>query len=169
MQKNLYPNNDFDKGISFLNDLQNDMGRLSDLTDTTLTKSQSLIVIRKVWPGIFRVSEPKPLKIGIHNEMIEMNLIHPVIIKRALRYFVRQEKYLTALKEGCLRINTYGEPSGAVTLKEAIGAEIALYRMYQHQTLKSMSDNRVFLGECNLIKVLCSRPKVVEDEVNTNE
>lgn len=126
--------------------LKQDIEKLSGKSKADIPKSEALRIARTVWPHIFRVSEPIPMRIGIHKEMIATNLIPAIIIKIALHYFVGQNRYLEALKEGAIRTDINNHHAGRVTQREAVGAEIALYRKQQKTLTGNICDNREFVG-----------------------
>ncbi|WP_345199535.1 ProQ/FINO family protein [Kistimonas scapharcae] len=139
-----------DSGIS--ETLKQDIEKLSGRSKAEIPKSEALRITREIWPHLFRISEPVPLKIGIHKEMIATNQVPPMLIKIALRYFVEQERYLESLKEGAIRIDSNGKRSGRVTLREAVGAEVALYRKQQRKLTGSTCDNREFIGRLRVVQ-----------------
>ncbi|MCK5893615.1 MAG: hypothetical protein KAG53_04215 [Endozoicomonadaceae bacterium] len=126
--------------------LKQDIEKLSGKSKASISKSEALRIARTIWPQIFRVSEPVPMKIGIHKEMIATNLIPTIIIKIALHYFVGQDRYLEALKEGVTRIDINGNYASKVSQREAVGAEISLYRKQQKALTGNACDNREFVG-----------------------
>ena len=101
--------------------------RLHNRPESDVMNSEALRLVRVIWPGAFNVSEPRPLKIGIHREMAEANLLPAHIIPVALRFFTSMERYLEKIKPGATRINLQGQAAGRVKLREAVDAEIKLY------------------------------------------
>lgn len=101
--------------------------RLHNRPESDVMNSEALRLVRVIWPGAFNVSDPRPLKIGIHKEMAEANLLPAHIISVALRFFTSMERYLEKIKPGVTRINLQGQPAGRVKLREAVDAEIKLY------------------------------------------
>lgn len=132
--------------------LKQDIENLSGKCNADIPKSEALRIARKIWPQLFSVSDPLPLKIGIHKEMIDADLIPATIVKIALRYFVKQDRYLEALTEGTTRIDSKGHRVGRVTLREAVGAEIALYRKQQRKLTGNTCDNREFIGRLRVVQ-----------------
>ena len=139
-------------GLDISDTLKQDIERLSDRSKAEIPRSEALRIVREIWPHLFRISEPVPLKIGIHKEMIATNQVPPMLIKIALRYFVEQERYLEALQEGAMRIDSNGKCSGRVTLREAVGAEMALYRKQQQKLAGHTCDNREFIGKLRIVR-----------------
>ncbi len=103
------------------------LARLQVRSDSEVMNSEALRLVRILWPKAFNVSRPRPLKIGIHREMADANLLPPHIIPVALRFFTSMERYLEEIKSGATRINLQGIPAGRVKLREAVDAEIKLY------------------------------------------
>ena len=69
-------------------------------------------------------------------------------IKKALKLFTQQDRYLLSIKEGRNRVDLNGKSSGKVKLKEAVNAEILLY---QRQQTRQKKDQRVFVGQFKLV------------------
>ena len=101
--------------------------RLHNRPESDVMNSEALRLVRTLWPSAFNVSDPRPLKIGIHKEMAEENLLPEHIIPVALRFFTSMERYLEKIKPGATRINLQGQAAGRVKLREAVDAEIKLY------------------------------------------
>ncbi|WP_419833144.1 ProQ/FINO family protein [Endozoicomonas atrinae] len=101
--------------------------RLHNRPESDVMNSEALRLVRILWPSAFNVSDPRPLKIGIHKEMAEANLLPEHIIPVALRFFTSMERYLEKIKPGATRINLQGQAAGRVKLREAVDAEIKLY------------------------------------------
>ncbi len=101
--------------------------RLHNRPESDVMNSEALRLVRILWPSAFNVSDPRPLKIGIHKEMAEENLLPEHIIPVALRFFTSMERYLEKIKPGATRINLQGQAAGRVKLREAVDAEIKLY------------------------------------------
>ncbi|WP_252179613.1 ProQ/FinO family protein [Endozoicomonas sp. 4G] len=109
-----------------------------------LSSSEALRLIRERWPEAFRVASPRPLKVGIHNEMKQTGEFPVSTIKKALKLFTQQDRYLSSIKEGRNRIDLNGKPAGKVKLKEAVNAEILLY---QRHLARQKKHERVFVGQ----------------------
>ena len=105
------------------------LDKLRDRPESEIMNSEALRLVRVLWPNTFNVSDPKPLKIGIHKDMIEAELLPPHIISLALRFFTSMGRYLERLTLGASRINLEGKAAGRVKLREAVDAEIKLYTL----------------------------------------
>ena len=76
----------------------------------------------ETYPQTFAIAEPKPLKIGIQEELIADGKLSQNKIKRGLASYVRAYAYLRSQTDGAARVNLAGEPDGAVTADEAAHA-----------------------------------------------
>ncbi|HCH24295.1 MAG TPA: hypothetical protein DE179_08365 [Oceanospirillaceae bacterium] len=76
----------------------------------------------ETYPQTFSIAEPKPLKIGIQEELIADGKLSQNKIKRGLASYVRAYAYLRSQTDGAARINLLGEADGAVTADEAAHA-----------------------------------------------
>ncbi|WP_354009148.1 ProQ/FinO family protein [Endozoicomonas lisbonensis] len=113
-----------------------------------VSKSEALRMVRERWPEAFRVSSPRPLKVGIHNEMKQTGEFPLPIIKSALKLFTSQERYLMSIKPGRSRIDLNGKPAGKVKLKEAVNAEITLFM--RSETVRQKKQ-RTHVGQLRLV------------------
>ena len=117
--------------------------RLDTRAESDVMNTEALRLVRIIWPDAFNVSQPRPLKIGIHKEMMATNLLPAHIISVALRFFTSMDRYLEKIKPGAIRINLEGRNSGRVRLREAVDAEIKRYLQ---------SSNVVVNRRCTMIK-----------------
>ncbi|MEJ2043599.1 MAG: ProQ/FinO family protein [Reinekea sp.] len=76
----------------------------------------------ELYPEVFSQTDPKPLKIGIHEALAEDGKLSKTRIRRALNIYVRRRKYIASLTEGAGRITVGGEVAGQVTTEEAAHA-----------------------------------------------
>jgi len=76
----------------------------------------------ETYPQTFAISEPKPLKIGIQEELVADGKLSQNKIKRGLASYVRAYAYLRSQTDGAARVNLAGEADGAVTADEAAHA-----------------------------------------------
>lgn len=76
----------------------------------------------ETYPQTFAIAEPKPLKIGIQEELIADGKLSQNKIKRGLASYVRAYAYLRSQTDGAARVNLAGEADGAVTADEAAHA-----------------------------------------------
>lgn len=124
--------------------------RLQGRPESDVMNSEALRLVRILWPNVFNVSDPRPLKIGIHKEMAEANLLPAYIIPVALRFFTSMERYLEKIKTGVTRINLQGQAAGRIKLREAVDAEIKLYT--QSSDFVTTRD-RVIIKQIRLLSV----------------
>ncbi len=71
------------------------------------------------YPEVFNLKDPKPLKVGIHEELAADEKVSKTKIRRALSAYVRHYNYISCLVEGADRINLKGEVDGVVSADEA--------------------------------------------------
>ena len=126
------------------------LARLQERPDSDVMNSEALRLVRILWPKAFNVSQPKPLKIGIHREMADANVLPSHIIPVALRFFTSMERYLEQIKSGATRINLQGKPAGRVKLREAVDAEI---KLYTHSSDFIPQRNSVLIEKVRIISV----------------
>ena len=113
-----------------------------------VSQSEALRLIRERWPEAFSVARPRPLKIGIHNEIKQTEEFPLSTVKKALKLFTGQERYLLSIKAGRSRVGLDGKPAGKVKLQEAVNAEILLYQRHLSREQKSQ---RVFVGQLKVV------------------
>ena len=75
------------------------------------------------YPEIFNLNEPKPLKIGIHQDLAADEKISKTKIRRGLSAYVRHHKYHACLIPGANRVGIDGQVTGQVTEDEASHAQ----------------------------------------------
>ena len=127
---------------------------LSEKPQESILRSEALSIVRELWPAAFKVSTPKPLKIGIHKDIQAAGLLPDHVIEMAIKYFVSRDRYLECTREGCHRIDLNGRRTGRVNIKEAIRADMILYSRYQRKVRHTLSDNPIFLGKMRLISII---------------
>lgn len=128
----------------------NILERLHNRPDNVVMNSEALRLVRILWPSAFNVSDPRPLKIGIHKDMAEANLLPGDVISVALRFFTSMERYLEKIKSGAIRIDLLGKAAGRVKLREAVDAEIKLYtQSSDFNTIR----NQVIIKKIRLLSV----------------
>jgi ProP effector len=85
--------------------------------------SDLLATLQDLFPAAFN-ERPKPLKLGIHNDIIER--LGPVSypeLRGAFRFYTGSLRYLRTLKPDALRIDLDGNAAGTVTEQEAAHAQ----------------------------------------------
>ncbi len=156
MQKNKTQSNKKISGSQLCLDVldSNLVGRIEAFSakdSEQLLRSEALSVVRELWPLVFTVSHPRPLKIGIHKDILATNILPKHIVELAIKYFVTRDRYLEATREGAFRVDLDGNRSGRVSLKEALRADMILYRRHQLRVNHCLSDNRSYIGKFKLV------------------
>ena len=78
------------------------------------------------YPKAFFRDDPRPLKIGIHDDLRAQEGVSEKRIHRALAGYVKLPRYLRCLKAGAERLDLDGQPVGKVTEEEAEHARLQL-------------------------------------------
>jgi ProP effector len=76
----------------------------------------------ETYPQTFSFAQPRPLKIGIQEDLVTDGKLSQTKIKRGLASYVRAFGYLKSQTAAAPRINLLGEPEGAVKPDEAAHA-----------------------------------------------
>ncbi|MDB9972859.1 ProQ/FinO family protein [Oceanospirillaceae bacterium] len=79
-------------------------------------------LICETYPQAFCFAKPRPLKIGIQEDLVADGKLSQTKIKRGLASYVRAFGYLKSQTDAAPRINLLGEAQGAVTADEAAHA-----------------------------------------------
>ena len=114
-------------------------------TDTTQARppfrvrvEQARTILRERYPALFAAADPKPLKIGIHKDLLER---HPELdlsgLKRALTLHTGRFGYQKLLKAGAVRFDLDGQPADEVTEEQA---EIARQRLAELKAARKAKD-----------------------------
>ena len=88
-------------------------------------------LLMDAYPNVFSRDNPKPLKIGIQEDLVADDKVSRTKIKRALASYVRSPQYLRSFAEDADRIGLDGEPAGKVTAEEADHARAKLKSMHE--------------------------------------
>ena len=72
----------------------------------------------EAYPACFDWEQPRPLKIGIHQDLVAAGHDR-IAVRRALGRYCQADRYRKALQTGAPRIDWQGQPAGAVTEREA--------------------------------------------------
>ncbi|HKM16507.1 MAG TPA: ProQ/FinO family protein [Marinospirillum sp.] len=86
----------------------------------------------KIYSSAFILSQPKPLKVGIHDDLLAAEGGELKKIQRALAGYVKLPRYLHCLKAGAVRLDLQGQPAGSVTQQEADFAQAQLQKLAQN-------------------------------------
>lgn len=112
------------------------------------TREEWLPLLVERYPAAFFADarERKPLKIGIHKDVLadEANTLANYQLTSALRWYTGAYGYQLSLKKGAARIDLNGEPAGEVTAEdEAAAAEkikLIKGRINQNRERKAQED-----------------------------
>ena len=121
---------------------------------------EALRVMRHFWPDVFRLSSPRPMKIGIDKDIVQSGKVPLKVVKVALRCYTRLEPYLQEVRTGQFRVDLEGRPAGRVRLSEAVNAEITLFNLYQKK-----QPCRVFVG---LLRLATEEERLAASEENSS-
>ncbi len=94
-------------------------------TPLTLTSAPTLPALIETYPACFDGENPRPLKLGIHRDLMAADF-EKAAVKRALARYCNRPRYRKALRAGAIRIDLQGQPAGVVTAAEAETARAAL-------------------------------------------
>jgi len=78
-------------------------------------------ILHARWPTIFDITNPRPLKVGIHKDIILAG-VAPNLVRLALVAYANTDAYKKTLLAGAERINLEGQPDGEVTVQETDGS-----------------------------------------------
>ena len=93
------------------------------------------------YPKAFNAAEPKPLKIGIQEDLVADDKVSRGKIKRALATYVRNPRYLQSIVEGADRVDLNGDASGTVNESEAGHAKAKLAE-YKQRRVERQKEQR---------------------------
>ena len=82
------------------------------------------------FPAVLSRKVPKPLKIGLGEELLALAGVHPALadlsrtpLRRALKVYIGASAYRKALAKGGLRYDLDGQPTGEVTPEQQADAK----------------------------------------------
>ena len=81
------------------------------------------------YPSVFFRGHTRPLKVGIHEALVESEPWPEKLVRRALACYVNLPRYLKAVREGAERIDLQGQPAGSVDAQAAEHARQKLERL----------------------------------------
>lgn len=99
-------------------------------------------VLEFYFPKCFNWSNPRPLKVGIHQDVYEANVIPSRLLKVVLRKYAMSQAYQKSLKEGVFRVDLNGHLTTKVSDIEAKDA-VANRKKY-HQEIKKRTAERLY-------------------------
>ena len=121
------------------------LAELSNRDAKDVMGHEALRVLRLLWPATFRVSSPRPLKIGIDKDIAATGQVPEALVKIGLRCYTRLDQYLESTRAGRSRIGLDGKPNGKVRLEEAVNADMMLYARFCRK-----NPPRAFVGQLRL-------------------
>ncbi|MBU2711622.1 ProQ/FINO family protein [Zooshikella harenae] len=80
---------------------------------------RSYLLLAEQWPKAFDIKCPKPLKVGIKEDLLKVTDVSEGQVKQGLRWYCHRSVYEKTLKQGAVRIDQFGEPAGLVSKDEA--------------------------------------------------
>ena len=83
--------------------------------------------LEKLYPNCFDRGKPKPLKIGIHNDIIADGYDR-ARVRRALGAYCNRLNYHRVMQVGAVRIDLNGQPAGVVTEQDVKLAKMSLQK-----------------------------------------
>lgn len=99
------------------------------------------------WPELFNLDNPKPLKVGVLNDLMQdisaRNLtIGAGVLKAAIASYTRRIRYQKALAAGGARYDLNGQPCGEITPEQQQEAADALKKAKDKPETESATDGR---------------------------
>ncbi len=96
----------------------------------------------ELWPGLFSPETPKPLKVGIFDDLIQDIAVRALAfgsgaLRAALASYAHSPRYYRALMAGGVRYDLNSQPCGEVTLQEQQDAEARLMALKEKRKRKS--------------------------------
>lgn len=107
----------------------------------TERRQQARQLLTRLWPALFDFNAPKPLKIGILEDMLASVKAQNIPLELAdirfcLRTYTLRSRYQKCLIQGGERFNLNGEPCGVITPEQQTMAKQTLNNMHQKMKRK---------------------------------
>lgn len=83
-----------------------------DLSKRQRQIEATIKLFEEKFPECFNFKRPKPLKVGIHDELVEQTGLGSVRIKKALKYYTSRKQYYNCLRYRKPRFGLNGKPCG---------------------------------------------------------
>ncbi|MEN8540954.1 ProQ/FinO family protein, partial [Escherichia coli] len=80
----------------------------------------------ELWPELFSREAPKPLKVGIFDDLMQDLAVRGLALRATLASYAQSPRYYRALMAGGARYDLKGQPCGEVTPQEQQDAETRL-------------------------------------------
>ncbi|EIU6247636.1 TPA: ProQ/FINO family protein [Escherichia coli] len=96
----------------------------------------------ELWPELFSLESPKPLKVGIFEDLIQDIAVRALAfgsgaLRAALASYAHSPRYYRALMAGGVRYDLNSQPCGEVTQQEQQDAEARLMALKEKRKRKS--------------------------------
>lgn len=100
---------------------------------------QAHALLRETYPALFAAEQPPPLKIGIHKDLLARHPdLNARVLRHALSWLCERPRYQYAVrKEGAVRLDLDGQPTGEVTAEQATIAKSKLTARKAKKSAKS--------------------------------
>ncbi len=131
-----------------------------------------LLSWQEKYPQTFFAEEGKPLKIGIHEDLIASGDFSENYVKRALAKYTKRPRYLRNMKEGAKRVDLNGETEVLVTAEDEAAAKKALSDLRKRNKEKQKLQQKQNAGKQNNQKNAANKGKNFKgksDFKNTNK
>ncbi|WP_240547402.1 ProQ/FINO family protein [Mesorhizobium tianshanense] len=120
---------------------QNGRGLIMSTASRAKSPAQLFRHLSAKWPAAFNPKAPKPLKIGIHQDIRVLDgELSDDELRRALRAYTRMARYLARLDAGAARVDLDGKPAGEVSDADAATAKALLCARKDKQETKQMPE-----------------------------
>lgn len=86
--------------------------------DPAPASAPNILALAETYPACFDGENPRPLKLGIHRDLMAAGF-EKAAVKRTLARYCNRPRYRKALCAGAIRIDLQGQPAGVVTAAEA--------------------------------------------------
>ncbi|ENN7399706.1 ProQ/FinO family protein [Escherichia coli] len=92
--------------------------------------------LTELWPDLFNREAPKPLKVGIFDDMMQDIAVRGLafgagVLRAAMTSYAKSPRYYRALVAGGARYDLKGQPCGKVTPQEQQEAETRLMALHE--------------------------------------
>ncbi|MEZ5601479.1 MAG: ProQ/FinO family protein [Candidatus Competibacteraceae bacterium] len=94
------------------------------VADPAPASAPNSLALAETYPACFNSENPRPLKLGIHRDLMAAGF-EKAAVKRTLARYCNRPRYRKALRAGAIRIDLQGQPAGVVTAAEAETARAA--------------------------------------------
>ncbi len=99
------------------------------------SKNKHKIALRKLekeFPKVFNLAKPRPLTIGIRDNLLKMEKeVSNKTVRLGLFFYCNSHQYLHSVKEGVKRVNENGRFTKPVTKEEEVKAKSELSKLYK--------------------------------------